>query len=98
MELAIINGTYRDPSAKLGQPGSGGVSGNVVSGVGVGGSKGAELLSICEYFLIMIIELILFCLSILLDYLYCCCSRYIHFLVCRLEFVHLSKAKLLELY
>ncbi|XP_045034066.1 protein held out wings isoform X4 [Daphnia magna] len=45
MELAIINGTYRDPSAKLGQPG-GGVAGNVVSGVGVGGGKGADLLSI----------------------------------------------------
>lgn len=48
MELAIINGTYRDPSAKLGQPG-GGVAGNVVSGVGVGGGKGADLLSICKF-------------------------------------------------
>ncbi|XP_045034065.1 protein quaking isoform X2 [Daphnia magna] len=48
MELAIINGTYRDPSAKLGQPG-GGVAGNVVSGVGVGGGKGADLLSIWFY-------------------------------------------------
>lgn len=47
MELAIINGTYRDPSAKLGQPGNG-VGGGVVSGVGVGGGKGADLLSICK--------------------------------------------------
>lgn len=46
MELAIINGTYRDPSAKLGQPGNG--VGGVVSGVGVGGGKGADLLSICK--------------------------------------------------
>lgn len=53
MELAIINGTYRDPSSKLGQPGVGG-PGNVVSGVGVGGGKGADLLSICKSLLIMI--------------------------------------------
>lgn len=51
MELAIINGTYRDPSAKLGQPGSG-VGGGVVSGVGVGGGKGADLLSICKFHLL----------------------------------------------
>lgn len=54
MELAIINGTYRDPTAKLGQPG-GGVAGGVVSGVGVGGGKGADLLSICELTLLLLI-------------------------------------------
>ena len=48
MELAIINGTYRDPSIKCGQTG-GGVAGGVVGGVNVGGGKGADLLSICEY-------------------------------------------------
>lgn len=58
MELAIINGTYRDPSAKLGQPG-GGVGGGVVSGVGVGGGKGADLLSICEFLFSILKKLIL---------------------------------------
>jgi len=51
MELAIINGTYRDPSAKLGgQPGGAvGLSAGVAGGVGVGGGKGADLLSICKF-------------------------------------------------
>lgn len=53
MELAIINGTYRDPSAKCqaggggGGGGGGGVGGQVVGGVG--GGKGADLLSICKF-------------------------------------------------
>lgn len=46
MELAIINGTYRDPTAKIGQSGSG-VAGGVLAGVGSG--KGNDLLSICKY-------------------------------------------------
>ena len=54
MELAIINGTYRDPSAKLGgQPGGavGLSAGNIAGGnIGVGGGKGADLLSICKLF------------------------------------------------
>lgn len=48
MELAIINGTYRDPSAKCGQSNAG-VSGGVVGGIAVGGGKSADLLSICKY-------------------------------------------------
>ena len=50
MELAIINGTYRDPSAKIGQSGSA-VAGGVLAGVGAG--KGTDLLSICNVELIL---------------------------------------------
>ena len=55
MELAIINGTYRDPTAKINP--AAGIGGQAVGGVGgvggnVAGGKGAaaDLLSICEFF------------------------------------------------
>ena len=64
MELAIINGTYRDPSAKLGGQSGGAVglsAGNMPGGnIGVGGGKGADLLSICKFRLVSFFFLLFF--------------------------------------